>query len=79
MQGLKQYNKIRLPLIISLATRQYCVKTFTKVDVAKHSKSTDCWMIIEDKVYDITKFINDHPGGDVILDVSHTSFVYIKC
>ena len=61
--------------------RHYCVKTFTKAEVSKHSKSTDCWMIIEDKVYDVTKFIDEHPGGDVILDVStlpknqHNSYI----
>ena len=31
--------------------------------VAKHSSDSDCWVIIGDDVYDVTKFLPDHPGG----------------
>ena len=36
---------------------------------AKSSRSTasikisDCWVIVGDDVYDVTKFLPDHPGG----------------
>ena len=36
-------------------------------EVNKHNKRTDCWMVIEDKVYDVTNWIDKHPGGDLIL------------
>ena len=26
-------------------------------------QETDCWVIIEDDVYDVTNFLKDHPGG----------------
>ncbi|ORX46285.1 acyl-CoA dehydrogenase NM domain-like protein [Hesseltinella vesiculosa] len=42
-------------------------KTFTVDEVAKHTSENDCWVIIHDKVYDITKFLADHPGGKKIL------------
>jgi cytochrome b involved in lipid metabolism len=32
-------------------------------EVAKHSTSSNCWCIISDKVYDLTSYINSHPGG----------------
>lgn len=41
-------------------------KKITLKDVTKHNTEKDCWMVIHDKVYDITKFIPDHPGGDTI-------------
>lgn len=42
-------------------------KTYTVADVAKHSTETDCWMVVEKKVYDVTSFISNHPGGKAIL------------
>ncbi|KAL9229021.1 hypothetical protein vseg_004539 [Gypsophila vaccaria] len=36
-------------------------------EVTKHNNKNDCWMIIDDKVYDVTPFLDDHPGGDEIL------------
>src|SRR3989338_3018213 len=31
--------------------------------VAKHNKQSDCWMVIDGKVYDVTTYISLHPGG----------------
>lgn len=37
-------------------------------EVSKHNKRGDCWVVIHDKVYDVTDFLDDHPGGsDIIL------------
>ncbi|CAB4392018.1 unnamed protein product [Rhizophagus irregularis] len=36
---------------------------FTMKQVEKHNSEEDCWIVIEKKVYDCTKFLNDHPGG----------------
>ena len=32
-------------------------------EIEKHNKENDCWVILYDKVYDLTEFINEHPGG----------------
>lgn len=40
--------------------------TYTLDDVAKHNSSSDCWMVIDGGVYDVTSFIDKHPGGKVI-------------
>ncbi|KLU92912.1 cytochrome b5 [Magnaporthiopsis poae ATCC 64411] len=45
-------------------------KTFTYQDVAEHNTKKDLYMVIHDKVYDASKFIDEHPGGEeVMLDV----------
>ncbi|XP_055840954.1 cytochrome b5 isoform X2 [Episyrphus balteatus] len=36
--------------------------------VKQHNKPDDLWFIIEDKVYDVTKFRLEHPGGEETLD-----------
>lgn len=40
---------------------------YTLAEVSKHQSLDDCWMVIFDKVYNITQFVNDHPGGEFIL------------
>ncbi len=39
----------------------------TKEQVALHNQKSDCWTIVNGKVYDITSYIPRHPGGDEIL------------
>lgn len=43
------------------------VKIFSLSEIAEHNKSDSCWMVIHDKVYDVTKFLDEHPGGEEVL------------
>jgi len=36
---------------------------FTVADIAKHNIRTDCWSTINGSVYDLTSFVDRHPGG----------------
>jgi cytochrome b involved in lipid metabolism len=42
-------------------------KTFSADEVAQHSSESDCWLIIDKKVYNVTSFISVHPGSKEIL------------
>ena len=39
----------------------------TRTDVATHSGPADAWMIIGGKVIDVSKYLEDHPGGEEVL------------
>ncbi|KAG0504018.1 hypothetical protein HPP92_004090 [Vanilla planifolia] len=36
-------------------------------EISSHTSKDDCWLIIHGKVYDVTSFLEDHPGGDDVL------------
>ncbi len=42
-------------------------KVYTLKDIKEHKTSQDIWVVIHNKVYDITKFLDDHPGGEEVL------------
>ncbi|EGC37300.1 hypothetical protein DICPUDRAFT_21278, partial [Dictyostelium purpureum] len=42
-------------------------KYYSLEEVLKHQSSKDFWMIIDNCIYDVTRWIDKHPGGDSIL------------
>jgi flavocytochrome c len=51
---------------IKLISNQLSAKALRKIpmsEVAKHNKENDCWVVLYDKVYDLTSFLEEHPGG----------------
>lgn len=44
-------------------------KQITLDEVSYHDTMQDCWIVLYDRVYDITDFLEMHPGGhDVLLE-----------
>jgi fatty acid desaturase len=43
------------------------VNKYTMAQVAKRSTPAEAWIIIDERVYDITHFVAKHPGGDKVL------------
>lgn len=35
--------------------------------VASHNRDTDCWMVIDNKIYNLTTYFGLHPGGNAEL------------
>ena len=43
-------------------------KMLDKAQVAKHNSRESCYVIVDGQVYDVTNFLEEHPGGsDTIL------------
>ncbi|KAF5732444.1 cytochrome b5 isoform A [Tripterygium wilfordii] len=42
-------------------------KIYNFQEVETHNTTNDCWLIISGKVYDVTPFMDEHPGGDDVL------------
>ncbi len=45
-------------------------KSFSMSDVASHNKTSDLYIIVDEDVYDLTKFQDEHPGIAVSLTVT---------
>jgi cell division protein FtsN len=44
--------------------------TCTVAEVATHNSRSDCWVIYNQKVYNVTSYVNQHPGGSGSFDSS---------
>eukprot|EP01132_Coremiostelium_polycephalum_P010764 gene10764-13181_t len=42
-------------------------KTYAFSEVQKHNSLGDLWIVYKDDVFDVTKFVEDHPGGEEVL------------
>lgn len=49
------------PTTASVSKRYY-----TPAEIAKHCQRDSLWLIIDGKVYDVTSYVDQHPGGSAI-------------
>lgn len=47
--------------------RESAKSEFTLDEVRKHNKPGDCWIVISNRVYDVTRFLSEHPAGRSII------------
>ena len=45
------------------------IRYYTRDEVHKHNKKNDCWIIINENIYNLTNFQNKHPGGSRIINI----------
>lgn len=41
--------------------------TFSWDQISQHTTQEDCWIVINDRVFDVTPFLKSHPGGRWII------------
>jgi cytochrome b involved in lipid metabolism len=49
------------------STKAPLTTTFTAAEVAKHNTSSDCWSVVSGQVYNLTSYVNGHPGGASVI------------
>ncbi|CAL1701016.1 unnamed protein product [Somion occarium] len=42
-------------------------KIVTYEELKAHNSKDSIWLLVHEKVYDVTKFIDEHPGGDEVI------------
>lgn len=42
-------------------------KIYTLEEIAEHNNKTSVWLLIHGNVYDVTNFLEEHPGGEEVL------------
>ncbi|XP_057481613.1 cytochrome b5 [Actinidia eriantha] len=42
-------------------------KLYTMQEASQHNSKDDCWVVIDGKVYDVSTYLEEHPGGDDVL------------
>ena len=49
--------------VVTIAPASAVTKSYTAAQVAMHSTMTNCWTIVGKGVYNLTSYVNQHPGG----------------
>ncbi|XP_047322626.1 cytochrome b5 [Impatiens glandulifera] len=42
-------------------------KLYSMEEVAQHNSKEDCWIVIDGKVYEVSSYLDEHPGGDEVI------------
>ncbi len=51
------------PTLLNMPDMKGGNMALTMDEVSKHTKPNDCWLVIDSKVYDVSSYLNLHPGG----------------
>merc|ERR1719401_1173396 len=43
------------------------MSAYTLEEVGKHTTNTDCWVVVNGEVLDVTSFLKEHPGGELAI------------
>ena len=59
---MEDWSNYKLKKIVSFANMNP-IETITLSVLSKHNKDNDCWIAYNGQVYDVTEYLNFHPGG----------------
>ena len=53
--------------VLGMSAQTVLAASFTQAQISTHNTSTNCWEVINGKVYDLTAFISTHSGGQSVI------------
>lgn len=56
-------NRVSAKPVVSPSASESVATGITLSEIAQHNSEVDCWTAVDGKVYDLTKFVKQHPGG----------------
>jgi len=63
--------------IFSFVTAANTTTPISLSEVSQHNSRTDCWSVIDGKVYDLTDYVSNHPGGSSVSVICGIDGTYI--
>lgn len=55
-----------VPTDVKTVENTNTTKSYTAAEVATHKNGLSCWLILDNKVYDVTAFISKHPSDAIL-------------
>lgn len=53
-------------------------KLLSAQQIAEHKTPNDCWIVVDKQVWDMTDFVDEHPGGPTSMSLVVLTFHYFK-
>ena len=54
------------PGVLTRSLADWPGRVYTSKELAQHTSPDDCWLVIKGKVYDVSGWGQEHPGGGVV-------------
>lgn len=61
--AIKKVNTTKNTITTTTTTNNQTSPNLTVVEIAKHNTSSDCYLIVKNKVYSVSSYVSKHPGG----------------
>jgi cytochrome b involved in lipid metabolism len=58
------FSSIGASTLLDKTVEDMAEKAVSVEEIKKHASEQDCWIVVDDVVWDITEFIPSHPGGN---------------
>lgn len=53
-------------------------RLFKWQEIQKHNKVGDCWIVLNNSVYDVSNFMKRHPGGERIIELYAGQYATVR-